>query len=92
MSSTLQTTACVRGMEKVTSTHMFKIMGYSLDKHIGKGKFLESTIFDVEGNYWSIQYYPNGCLAAEDDDISIFICLKIKLECVKAQYNFTILD
>ncbi|XP_078151303.1 BTB/POZ and MATH domain-containing protein 3-like [Carex rostrata] len=79
-------------MEMVTSTRMFKITGYSLDKHMGKGKFLESTIFDVGNNYWSIQYYPSGCLAAEDDDISIFICLKSKLECVKAQYSFTILD
>ncbi|KAF3341111.1 BTB/POZ and MATH domain-containing protein 3 [Carex littledalei] len=65
---TLATTGCVRRMEQVTRTHMFQIMGYSLDKHIAKGKFLESTIFEVGGSNWSIQYYPNGRLAAEDDD------------------------
>lgn len=93
---TLQTTACVRQTEKVTRTHLFKITGYSLDKHIGKGEFLESTIFNVDGIDWSSQYYPNGCFAAQDDDISIFLCVKSKrkkLDCVKkVQCSFTIRD
>lgn len=90
---TLETTGCIRRIEKLTRKHIFTIAGYSLDENISKGKFLESTIFNVGGNDWSIQYYPNGCLAADDDDdISIFLCLKSKLECVKAQYSFTILD
>ena len=71
---------------------MFSIVGYSLDKDIAKGKFLESNIFDVGGHDWSIQYYPNGCPAAEGDHISIFLCLKSKSEGVKAQVSFTILD
>lgn len=39
--------SCVKPMKKVTRSHNFRIMGYSLDKDIPKGNFLESTIFNV---------------------------------------------
>ncbi|XP_078156607.1 BTB/POZ and MATH domain-containing protein 2-like [Carex rostrata] len=87
-----ETTDCVRRIEKVTRSHMFRIEGYSVDKNIGKGNFLESTIFDVGGYDWSIQYYPNGSLGTEIDDISIFLYHKSKSEGTKAQVCFTILD
>ncbi|XP_078156855.1 BTB/POZ and MATH domain-containing protein 1-like [Carex rostrata] len=75
-----ETTGCVRRFEKVTRSHMFRIEGYSVDKNIGKGNFLESTIFDVGGYDWSVKYYPNGCTQAGDDDISIYLYHKSKSE------------
>ncbi|XP_078157086.1 BTB/POZ and MATH domain-containing protein 1-like [Carex rostrata] len=75
-----ESTGCVRRIEKVTRSHMCRIEGYSVDKNIGKGNSLESTIFDVGGYDWSVKYYPNGSLEAEVDDISIYLYHKNKSE------------
>jgi speckle-type POZ protein len=83
---------CTRSIKKVTVSHKFKIMGYSLDKDIGKGKFLKSTIFCVGGYDWSIRIYPNGTTSAEDDDVSMFLFFESEAECVKAQVCFAIID
>jgi speckle-type POZ protein len=86
-------TECTRPVRKVTGSHKFRIMGYSLDKDMGKGEFLESTIFNVGGYDWSIQYYPNGYTSAKDDSsISIFLKLKSNTNGVKVQVGFSILD
>ncbi|KAJ4769416.1 BTB/POZ and MATH domain-containing protein 2 [Rhynchospora pubera] len=68
-------------------------MGYSLEKDIGKGKFLESGTFNVGGYDWSIKYYPNGHSTAENDYASVFIYLKSdEAQNVKAQPSFAILN
>jgi MATH domain len=86
-------TECTRPIRKATGSHKFRIMGYSLDKDMGKGEFLESTIFNVGGYDWSIQYHPNGSKAAEDNcSISIFLQLKSNTKGVKVQFCFAILD
>lgn len=64
---TVDTIGCTRTMEKVIVSHMFKIM----DKDMGKGNCIESTIFYAGGYDWSIKYYPNN-------DLSIFLFLKSK--------------
>ncbi|XP_078151903.1 BTB/POZ and MATH domain-containing protein 3-like [Carex rostrata] len=53
------------------------------NKDIGKGKFLESAIFDVGGHDWSIKYYPNGFNTTKDDELSIYLSHKSISECVK---------
>ncbi|KAJ1691722.1 hypothetical protein LUZ63_015877 [Rhynchospora breviuscula] len=79
-------------VEKVKGSHLFKIMGYSLQRNIERGKFLESATFSVAGYDWSITYYPNGNLKALDDYTSLFIYLKTEAQLVKAQPSFTFLD
>ena len=41
-------------------THTFEIVGYSLMKGMGIGKFVQSDIFTVEGHSWAIRFYPDG--------------------------------
>ncbi|KAJ3687078.1 hypothetical protein LUZ61_016242 [Rhynchospora tenuis] len=84
--------ASTRNVEKVKGSHLFKIMGYQLEKDIEKGKFLESVTFIVGGYDWSIGFYPNGDTKAEFDQASIFLHLKSKGHSVKAQPSFIILN
>ncbi|KAJ4789678.1 BTB/POZ/MATH-domain protein [Rhynchospora pubera] len=79
-------------VEKVKGSHLFKIMGYSLQRNIERGKFLESATFSVGGYDWSITFYPNGFLNAQDDYTSVFVCLKTEAQLVQAQPSFTFLD
>ncbi|KAJ3699044.1 hypothetical protein LUZ61_002749 [Rhynchospora tenuis] len=88
-----QETASIRRVEKVSGSHLFKIMGYSLEKDIGKGEFLESATFNVGGYDWSIAYYPNGETKAENGYASIFLYLMSdEAQNVKAQLSFIILN
>ncbi|KAJ1691725.1 hypothetical protein LUZ63_015880 [Rhynchospora breviuscula] len=85
-------TASMLRVDKVTGSHMFKIMGYSLQSGIEKRKFLESATFNVGGYDWLIRYYPNGQKKSEEDYTSIFVVLKSKEEHVKAQISFIMLN
>ncbi|KAJ4789682.1 BTB/POZ/MATH-domain protein [Rhynchospora pubera] len=85
-------TVSTRRVEKVKGSHLFKNLGYSLEKGNQKGKFLESAIFSVGGYDWSIRYYPNGETRTKDDYTSIFIFLKSEAECVQAQPSFIMLN
>ncbi|KAJ3684863.1 hypothetical protein LUZ61_014027 [Rhynchospora tenuis] len=89
--STAETTSTLRAV-KVTGSHLFKIMGYSLQKDIAKGKFLESASFNVGGYDWLIKFYPNGQRMTKNDETSIFVFLKSEEEYVKAQPSFIILN
>ncbi|KAJ3687079.1 hypothetical protein LUZ61_016243 [Rhynchospora tenuis] len=85
-------TASTLRVDEVTGSHIFKIMRYSVQMGIKKGKFLESATFNVGGYEWSIHYYPNGQKSADEDCTSIFVVLKSKDEHVKAQISFIMLD
>lgn len=50
--------------EAETGTHAFEIVGYSLKKGIGVGKFIMSGTFTVGGTDWSIRFYPDGYSAS----------------------------
>ncbi|KAJ4782780.1 BTB/POZ and MATH domain-containing protein 2 [Rhynchospora pubera] len=91
-SSNIPETASTLRVEKVTGSHLFKIMGYSLQTDIAKKKFLESATFSVGGYDWSIHYYPNGVKSTEEDYTSIFVLLKSEAKYVKAQPSFIILN
>ncbi|CAL5007564.1 unnamed protein product [Urochloa decumbens] len=41
-------------------THVFEIVGYSLEKGFGAGHFVRSGTFTVGGFSWSLRFYPNG--------------------------------
>lgn len=41
-------------------THTFEIVGYSLNKGMGIGNFIESAIFTVDRHSWVIRFYPDG--------------------------------
>uniref|UniRef100_N1QTY8 Uncharacterized protein n=1 Tax=Aegilops tauschii TaxID=37682 RepID=N1QTY8_AEGTA len=42
------------------ATLVFDIVGYSLHKGMGIGKFIRSTTVSVGGYEWCIRYYPDG--------------------------------
>ncbi|KAJ3687074.1 hypothetical protein LUZ61_016238 [Rhynchospora tenuis] len=92
MSLDAPVTASIRSVEEWVGSHFFKIMGYSLEKHKGKGVFLESATFNVAGYDWSIQFYPNGDTKAEEDYTSIYLHIKSEAQNVLAQPTFVILN
>ncbi|KAJ4769417.1 BTB/POZ and MATH domain-containing protein 2 [Rhynchospora pubera] len=85
-------TVSTLGFEKVTGSHLFKIMGYSLHKDIGINEYLESATFEVGGYDWSIGYYLNGDIKSKYDQAPIFVCFKSKTEIVRAQACFMIVN
>ncbi|CAL5003179.1 unnamed protein product [Urochloa decumbens] len=55
-------------METAQGTHAFRIVGYSLQKGIGRGKFIRSANFAVGGYDWAIRFYPDGESSNVEDD------------------------
>ncbi|KAJ3700984.1 hypothetical protein LUZ61_004689 [Rhynchospora tenuis] len=61
LSSVVDTgTASTSITETCSGSHLFKVIGYSLDKGIGQGRCITSDTFTVGGYNWSIRYYPDG--------------------------------
>ncbi|KAJ3677022.1 hypothetical protein LUZ60_002746 [Juncus effusus] len=85
-------TSSTRLIEKITGSHRFKVVDYSLQKGIGVGKYLSSSIFTVGGHGWTIEYYPDGDIENSKDHISFFLVLNSDTTDVKLRVNFTMLD
>ncbi|KAL8100845.1 hypothetical protein AgCh_032912 [Apium graveolens] len=79
--------------ETINGFHDFKIMGYSLSKGIGIGKYIASETFDVGGYSWAIYFYPDG-KSLEDNSfyVSLFIALASQGNDVRALFELTLLD
>jgi speckle-type POZ protein len=56
--------------EKAKGTHVFEIVGYSLKKGLGIGKFVRSATFTVGGYDWVIYFYPDGA-----KDFTDYVCV-----------------
>ncbi|CAL5003181.1 unnamed protein product [Urochloa decumbens] len=52
--------------ETARGTHVFRIIGYSLQKGISRGKFIRSANFAVGGYDWAVRFYPDGDDSEED--------------------------
>uniref|UniRef100_A0ACD6AL96 Uncharacterized protein n=1 Tax=Avena sativa TaxID=4498 RepID=A0ACD6AL96_AVESA len=60
--------------ETVRGTHSFEIVGYSLHKGLGIGRFISSATFSVGGHEWCIRYYPDGCGKEDNEEyVSVFV-------------------
>ncbi|KAL1832867.1 hypothetical protein ACET3Z_002518 [Daucus carota] len=79
--------------ETINGFHDFKIMGYSLSKGIGIGKYIASETFDVGGYSWAIYFYPDG-KSHEDNSVyvSLFIALASEGNDVRALFELTLMD
>ncbi|XP_071723369.1 BTB/POZ and MATH domain-containing protein 2-like [Rutidosis leptorrhynchoides] len=79
--------------ETIDGSHQFKIMGYSLAKGMGVGKYLASDTFSVGGYDWAIYFYPDG-KSSEDNAayISLFIALASDGTDVRALFELSMLD
>jgi len=76
---------------------VFRIDGYSWTKALPGGERITSEQFNVGGRFWHIDYYPNGTDGSSSDSAgSIALYLRLqntyKVERVRAQYKFSLLD
>ncbi|KAK1352610.1 BTB/POZ and MATH domain-containing protein 2-like [Heracleum sosnowskyi] len=79
--------------ETINGFHDFKIMGYSVSKGIGIGRYIASETFDVGGYSWAIYFYPDG-KSVEDNSlyVSLFIALASEGNDVRALFELTLMD
>ncbi|KAL6509520.1 BTB/POZ and MATH domain-containing protein 3 [Orobanche gracilis] len=79
--------------ETVNGSHHFTILGYSLAKGMGPGRYISSDTFSVGGYEWAIYFYPDG--KNPDDSsmhVSVFISLASEGTDVRALFELTLLD
>jgi speckle-type POZ protein len=75
------------------ATLAFEIVGYSLHKGMGAGKFINSSPASVGGYEWCIRYYPDGETSVEaDGHISVFVELLTKGAKVRALYDLRLVN
>ena len=81
---------CIPATERATL--VFEIIGYSLHKGMGTGKFIQSAPASVGGYQWCIRYYPDGDGSEEEvkDHVSVFLELLDKGPEVRALYDFQV--
>uniref|UniRef100_A0A0D9X5L1 BTB domain-containing protein n=1 Tax=Leersia perrieri TaxID=77586 RepID=A0A0D9X5L1_9ORYZ len=79
--------------ETARGTHEFEIVGYSLHRGLGRGKFIRSAAFAVGGLDWCIRYYPDGDFRDECRDyVSAFVELLTAQDNVRALYSLGLVD
>lgn len=90
--STRTTSRCTPQTSR--GTHAFEIAGYSLQRGLGAGHFIRSATFDVGGYSWCIRFYPDGYLAADDDEdnVAVFLELLSANAEARAHYDFRLVD
>ncbi|KAF0901305.1 hypothetical protein E2562_039231 [Oryza meyeriana var. granulata] len=59
--------------ELAEGTHAFEIVGYSLKKGIGVGKFVQSGVFAVGGHHWALRFYPDGIVEDSKDYVAVYL-------------------
>ncbi|KAF5738604.1 hypothetical protein HS088_TW13G01505 [Tripterygium wilfordii] len=79
--------------ETINGNHEFRITGYSLNKGMGIGKYVQSETFVVGGYEWAIYFYPDG-KSPEDNAsyVSLFIALASDGTDVRALFELTLVD
>ncbi|KAL5223303.1 hypothetical protein ABZP36_028016 [Zizania latifolia] len=73
-------------------THSFEIVGYSLTKSIGFGKFILSGTFAVGGYDWAIRFYPNGVNEGCINYVSVYLELLSKDSEAHASYDLRLVN
>ncbi|KAJ4765590.1 BTB/POZ and MATH domain-containing protein 2 [Rhynchospora pubera] len=68
-------TASTSITEMCSGSHLFKVIGYSLNKGIGIGQCITSDTFTVGGYDWTIGYYPDGrsVFSSSDNEYLSFV-------------------
>ncbi|CAM0903846.1 unnamed protein product [Alopecurus aequalis] len=81
---------CIPATERATLA--FEIVGYSLHKGMGTGKFIHSTPASVGGYQWCIRYYPDGANEEVKDYVSVYIELLGNGPKVRALYDLRLVN
>ncbi|KAL6843185.1 hypothetical protein ACP4OV_026898 [Aristida adscensionis] len=87
MSPASKKTASRCTTEAETATHSFEIVGYSLKKGMGVGKFVRSGTFAAGGCDWAIRFYPDGESREDKEYVAIFLELVSSGAAVRASYD-----
>ncbi|CAL5011213.1 unnamed protein product [Urochloa decumbens] len=77
-------------LQTACGSHTFEIVGYSLHKGLGKGKFIRSGNFAVGGYDWCIKFFPHGMDSTEF--VSVYLCLLSPKAKVRAFMEFKLVD
>ncbi|XP_037424992.1 BTB/POZ and MATH domain-containing protein 1-like [Triticum dicoccoides] len=72
------------------ATLVFDIVGYSLHKGMGAGKFIRSPRTSVGGYEWCIRYYPDG--DEGEDHVSVYLELLSKGARARALFDLRLLN
>lgn len=75
-----------------TVSHTFEIVGYSLQKGTGVGKFVRSGTFTVGGYDWAIRFYPDGPSAESKDYVTICLELMTRNATARARYDLKLVS
>ncbi|KAL6843186.1 hypothetical protein ACP4OV_026899 [Aristida adscensionis] len=78
--------------ETAQGTHVFEIVGYSLKRGIGVGKFVNSSIFAIGGYDWAIRFYPDGLNEDSKEYVSVYLELMSKDAEVRARYSLRLIS
>ncbi|XP_073362112.1 BTB/POZ and MATH domain-containing protein 1-like [Aegilops tauschii subsp. strangulata] len=73
------------------ATLVFDIVGYSLHKGMGAGKFIRSPRTSVGGYEWCIRYYPDGDREIEDH-VSVYVELLSKGAKARALFDLRLVN
>jgi len=68
------------------------IVGYSLKKCFGFGKFIQSATFTVGGYDWAIQFYPDGVNDLTKGYTAVYLVLVSKKVEVRASYVLSLVN
>lgn len=75
------------------ATLVFEIVGYSLHKGMGIGKFIRSTPVSLGGYEWCIRYYPDGDTMKESEGhVAVYLELLSKAAKVRACYDLRLVN
>ncbi|KAJ3700983.1 hypothetical protein LUZ61_004688 [Rhynchospora tenuis] len=96
LSSVLDTeTTSTSITEMCSGSHLFKVIGYSLNRGIGAGRCITSDAFTVGGYDWTIGYYPDGrsiYISPDDEYLSFEVSLGSKAPEVRGNITLTMLS
>nr|CAB3480396.1 unnamed protein product [Digitaria exilis] len=73
--------------EAARDEHVFEIVGYSLKRGLGVGKFVRSRVFSVGGYDWSIRFFPDGLNESCKEYVSVYLELMSNNSEVRACYS-----
>ncbi|KAJ4752563.1 BTB/POZ/MATH-domain protein [Rhynchospora pubera] len=84
-------TASTSITEMCSGSHLFKVIGYSLNKGIGIGKYIRSDTFTVGGYDWTIGYYPDSrsVFSSSDNEYLSFV-VSHRSEAAQVRGNITL--
>jgi speckle-type POZ protein len=90
--SSIETTGSRCAPQTAQGRHVFEIAGYSLQKGLGVGKFVQSATYAIGSHDWRIRFYPNGDAEEGKDYVAVFLELISNTGEVRVLYDFSLVN